>query len=96
MSREEVLYCAADSQCQPYSSRAKDIIGDVMCICGNVPVSLLRAGTAEEIKDYCKKQIDVVGRGGGFIMSTRSVLDDAKPENVRIMFDFTKRYGVYG
>jgi uroporphyrinogen-III decarboxylase len=75
--------------------RAKEILGDHVCLCGNMPVSVLQVGTPDEIKSYCKKLIDVVGKDGGFIMCTRSVLDEAKPENVKIWIDFTKEYGVY-
>ena len=31
----------------------------------------------------------------GFIMDASAQLDDAKPENVKTMFDFTKEYGRY-
>ena len=58
-------------------------------------MSLLHAGTPQEVKDYCKKLIDVVGKDGGLIIAPKSVLDDAKPENVRAMIAFTKEYGVY-
>ncbi len=75
--------------------RAKEIIGDVMCICGNMPVSVLQLGTVEDVKAYCKRLIDEAGRDGGFVMCTRSVLDEAKPENVKVWIDFTKEYGVY-
>lgn len=76
--------------------KAKEILGDRVCIRGNVPLSLLCTGTPEEVKDYCKKLIDVVGKDGGFIMDAGATLDDAKPENVKAMCDFTKEYGVYG
>jgi uroporphyrinogen-III decarboxylase len=76
--------------------KAKEVLGDVACLQGNVPLSLLIAGTPEEVKAYCKKLIDTVGRGGGFIMSPSTGLDNAKPENVKAMFDVTKEYGVYG
>ena len=76
-------------------AKAKEIIGDRICIQGNVPLPLLQTGTEEEIKDYCKMLIDVVGKGGGFIMDAGGGMDDAKPENVKTMFDFTKEYGVY-
>jgi len=76
--------------------KAKEVLGDHVCIKGNVPLSLLCTGMADEVRDYCKKLIDTVGKGGGFIMSAATVLDDAKPENVKIMIDFTKGYGVYG
>jgi NAD(P)H-nitrite reductase large subunit len=52
-------------------------------------------GTVQDIKDYCKKLIDVVGKDGGFIMSPRSSTDEVKPENLKAMIDFTLKYGVY-
>lgn len=75
--------------------KAKEILGDVVCIRGNVPLSILLAGTPNDVKDYCKKLIDVVGKGGGFIMDASTNLDDAKPENLKAMVDFTKEYGRY-
>jgi uroporphyrinogen-III decarboxylase len=75
--------------------RAKEIVGDTMCIAGNMPLTLLRAGTPEEIKDYARRLINIVGKDGGFIMSSNTVLDDADPERVRIWMDFTREYGVY-
>ncbi len=76
--------------------KAKEVLGDTVCIRGNVPLSIMATGTPDDVKDYCKKLIDVVGEGGGFIMDSSTVLDDAKPENLKAMMDFTKKYGVYG
>ena len=39
--------------------------------------------------------IDVVGKGGGYIMDAGVGLDDARIENIRAMIDFTKEYGIY-
>jgi uroporphyrinogen-III decarboxylase len=75
--------------------KAKEVLGDTVCLKGNVPLSMLVTGTPNEIKEYCKKLIDVVGKGGGFIMDGSTTLDDAKPENVKAMFEVTKEYGVY-
>jgi hypothetical protein len=75
--------------------RAKEVLKDHVCIQGNVPSTLLQVGTVQDIKDYCKKLIDVVGRGGGFILSPRSSTDEVKPENLKAMIDFTREYGVY-
>jgi uroporphyrinogen-III decarboxylase len=72
--------------------RAKKILGDRVCIMGNVPMSLLSTGTPDQVKEYCKKLLDSVGTDGGFIMSSAAVLDDAKVENVRAMVDFTREY----
>jgi uroporphyrinogen-III decarboxylase len=75
--------------------KAKEVLGDVVCLQGNVPLSLLVGGSPDDVKDYCKKLISSVGKGGGFIMAPSTALDDAKPENVKAMFDVTKEYGVY-
>jgi uroporphyrinogen-III decarboxylase len=75
--------------------RAKEVLRGHTCIQGNIPSSLLQTGTVQDVKDYCKKLIDVVGKGGGFIISPRSSTDEVKPENLKAMIDFTKEYGVY-
>jgi hypothetical protein len=75
--------------------KAKEILGGHLCLEGNVPASLLQMGTVEEVKDYCKQLIDVVGRDGGFILSPRSSSDEVKPENLKAMIEFTKEYGRY-
>ena len=75
--------------------KAKEILGDTVCLRGNVPLSMLGTGTPEDVTAYCKKLIDVVGKGGGFIMDSSTVIDDAKPENVKTMIEFTKAYGRY-
>lgn len=75
--------------------KAKEVLKDHMCIMGNVPSSLLCTGTPRNVQDYCKKLIDVVGKGGGYILSSGCAWDDARPENARAMLDFTKEYGVY-
>ena len=75
--------------------RAKQVLGDTMCIAGNMPLTLLHSGTPAEIRAYAGRLIDIVGRDGGFIMSSNTVLDDADPERVKIWLDFTREYGVY-
>ena len=75
--------------------KAKSIIGDRICILGNVPSSMLVVGTTQDVKNYCKKLIDNVGKGGGYIVGNGAFFDEANPENVKAMIDFTKEYGVY-
>lgn len=75
--------------------KAKETLGGIACINGGVPNSLLISGTPDEVKDYCKMLIDILGKDGGFMMETGALLDEAKPENVKAMFEFTKEYGVY-
>jgi hypothetical protein len=75
--------------------KAKDILGDTVCFKGNIPASLLCTGTTDQVKASLKELIDVVGKGGGLIINSGSVMDGAKPENVKALFDFTREYGVY-
>jgi hypothetical protein len=75
--------------------RAKEILKDHLCIQGNVPSTLLQAGSVQDVKDHCKKLIDVIGKDGGFILANRSSTDEVNPENLKAMIDFTHEYGVY-
>ena len=74
---------------------AKKVLGNTMCIVGNMPVSLLQAGPIDDVIDYSRRLIDVVGKDGGFIMSSRSVLDCADKGLVEQWAAFVKDYGKY-
>jgi uroporphyrinogen-III decarboxylase len=76
-------------------AKAKSALGGQVCIKGNVPLSLLVAGSPEEVEAYCKNLIETVGKGGGFILDSSTVIDDARAENVRAMFDAARKYGNY-
>ena len=73
-------------------SKAREVLGDRVCFRGNVPVSTLCTGTPEEVKAYIKRLIDTFGRNGGLIVDSGAILDEAKPENVKAVVDFTKEY----
>ncbi|MDD4402549.1 MAG: uroporphyrinogen decarboxylase family protein [Desulfitobacteriaceae bacterium] len=75
--------------------KAKEVLGGIACLTGNVPNNLLYTGTPADVEDYCRKLIDVWGKDGGFILDAAAVIDEAKPENIKAMIDFTKEYGVY-
>ncbi|OGO18980.1 MAG: hypothetical protein A2144_05355 [Chloroflexi bacterium RBG_16_50_9] len=75
--------------------KVKEVLGGHQCIAGGIMPSLLQTGTVQEVRDQCKKLIDMAGKDGGYIMTTSCVMDDAKLENVRAMIDFTREYGVY-
>ena len=75
--------------------KVKQEVGDTLCIAGGMPISLLQAGNEKTIRAETKKVIETVGRDGGFIMTTSSVLDEADPELVRIWTEATWEFGVY-
>lgn len=63
------------------------------CYAGNVPGSLFKAGTPEQVRAYVRNLIDSVGRDGGFILSNGTSLDDAHPENFQAMINTGLEYG---
>lgn len=76
--------------------RAKEIMGDHVCLRGNVPASMLNDGSPDEITEYCKKLISVVGKNGGFMLDGAiGIPDEARIENVKAMFEAVHRYGRY-
>lgn len=76
-------------------ARAKATVGRRACLAGNLPNILFRSGTPDDVKQYCKKLIDVAGKDGGYILSTAAGLQGAKPENVRTMIEYGRAYGKY-
>ena len=72
---------------------AKKILGDNACIAGNVPASLLCTGTAKEVKEYCRKLIDVCGEEGGFILTGGASIDRGPAENLHAMTEAVMEYG---
>jgi uroporphyrinogen-III decarboxylase len=73
--------------------KAKEILKGHMCIAGDVPAALLSLGTPKEVEAYCKKLIDVVGDGGGFILSTGCTCPvECRMENFQAMIDTAKNY----
>jgi uroporphyrinogen-III decarboxylase len=75
---------------------AHKAIGHRFCISGGIPNFLLSYGTADEVRDYCRKVIDGVAGDGGYIMDASAIIqNDAKVENIKAMTEFTREYGVY-
>jgi uroporphyrinogen-III decarboxylase len=74
--------------------RAKEVLGDTVCLRGNVPTSLLVTGSPDEVDQYCKRLITKVGKGGGFVLDgAASIPDEARPENVLAMAQSVHKYG---
>ena len=76
--------------------KAKEIVGDTMCIAGGMKNTLLQAGTPESVRHFTIKLCKEVGKGGGFIMTTGvGEMEGCKPELVKVWVETTKEYGVY-
>jgi len=76
-------------------ARAKRVLGGHACIGGNITGSLLRIGTPEDVKKYCRWLIDTCAPGGGYILTLGASIDKCNPDNLHAIVDTAKQYGVY-
>jgi len=74
---------------------AKKTIGDICCIVGNVPTSLILNGTTQQVKENCRELIEACAPGGGYILGGGAHVDTGGVENMKAMMDAAKEYGVY-
>ncbi len=71
-------------------------LGERFCLSGGIPNVLLSYGSQEEVRAYCRKVLDGVAQGGGYILDASAIMqDDTDPDNLRAMTDFAREYGVY-
>ncbi len=76
-------------------AEAKRILGDVSCIVGNVPTSVVKTGTPEQVKEHCRRLIETCAPGGGYILAGGASIDKGKIENLRAMMEAAYEYGTY-
>ena len=76
-------------------ARAKKILGDSACIAGNVPASLMHAGTPQDVKEYCRELIETCAPGGGYILTGAAGMNEGNPDILRAYMEAAKEYGVY-
>ena len=76
-------------------ARAKKILGDSACIAGNVPASLMHAGTPQDVKEYCRKLIETCAPGGGYILTGAAGMNEGNHDILRAYMEAAKEYGVY-
>ena len=66
--------------------KAKETLGDWMCLKGDVPARLLAFGEVGEVEAHCEKLIREIGHDGGFILGSGCEVPlNSKVENVKAM-----------
>jgi hypothetical protein len=65
--------------------RAKKILGNHMCIMGDVPASMLFLNNPEDVYQYCSRLIRELGPQGFILQSGCDIPANAKLENVQAM-----------
>lgn len=74
--------CVWDPDHMTSNKNMKKILGDKMCITGNVPPTLTSVGTPDECYKYAKELIEVFGDIGFIMSSGCTVPPNAKRENI--------------
>ena len=79
-----------------WEANAKKMIGDRCAISGNVPASLMVAGTPKEVKECCRKLIETCAPGGGYTLAGGCTATETKnPDNFRVFMEAAVEYGTY-
>jgi len=96
---EDIIECGVDAV-HPIEPKAMDIgevkrrYGDRLCLLGNIDVDLLARGTAEEIRDLVRRNIETVGYNGGYCAgSGNSIPEYVKFENYVAMLNAAREFG---
>jgi uroporphyrinogen-III decarboxylase len=76
-------------------AQAKKILGNVSCIVGNVPSSIVMTGTSRQVKENCRQLIEACAPGGGYIMAGGASIDNGDIANLHAMMEAAYEYGVY-
>jgi uroporphyrinogen-III decarboxylase len=76
-------------------ANVKRVIGDVCCIAGNVPSSVISTGTPQQVKESCRKLIEICAPGGGYMLTGGAAVSETSAENLRAFTEAAKEYGVY-
>ncbi len=71
--------------------KAKEILGDHMCLMGDVPARMLSLGTPQEVTAYSHRLINEVGPGGFILAQGCDIPPDARYENVKAMIEAVKQ-----
>lgn len=71
-------------------------IHDRFAISGGIPNVLLSFGKPEQVRERVRRILEEVAPNGGYIMDAGAIMqDDTSVENVRVMTDTCREYGVY-
>ena len=96
---EDIIACGVDAL-HPIEPKAMEIAevkqryGDRLCLLGHVDVDLLSRGTAEQVRQQVKHNIEAAGYNGGYMVgSGNSIPDYVNYDNYLAMMDAAREFG---
>jgi Uroporphyrinogen decarboxylase (URO-D) len=77
-------------------ARVKEMVGDRMCLLGNMDVThILVDASKDEVYEAVRQSIADAGAGGGYIIAPTNSHPGMSPQNIRWMLEATEKYGRY-
>lgn len=76
-------------------AKAKEELGGVACIAGNFPYQSLARKSAQEVADECKRLLDVMAPGGGYMFDLDGGMYAMPEENLEALYGTLRDYGSY-
>jgi len=84
---EKSLVCHFD---QTDMKVVKDVLSDKFIIAGNVPPSLMTAGTVDEVRAYCDNLVELYSDAPAYIMAHGCYFENTTDEKLRAFMDSVK------
>jgi uroporphyrinogen decarboxylase len=76
--------------------QAREIVGDRLCLCGNIDCGLLLTGRPEQVQQATSDLLKLCKTGGGFVLGASNAVQREVPmENYRAMIQAWKEFGRY-
>ncbi len=74
----------------------KERYGDQVTIIGMVPPPMIHEGDEDAVRAECRREIDALKKGGGFILSTGCEYPSMASDHLaRVIVEEAKTYGRY-
>ena len=74
-------------------AKFKKLVGDRMAMMGDIPASMLAAGTPKDVDKYVKEQVELFEGKGLILCPGCDAPINTKPENMQAFVDAGKKYG---
>ncbi|MEW5829824.1 MAG: uroporphyrinogen decarboxylase family protein [Chloroflexota bacterium] len=71
--------------------RVKEVLSDKFIIAGNVPASLMSAGTTDEVRAYCADLVELYADAPAYIMAHGCYFENTTDEKLRAFMDSVKK-----
>jgi len=77
-------------------ARVKEMVGDRMCILGNIDIThILVDASREEVFEAVRSSIKAAGQGGGYLVAPTNSHPDISMERLHWMLEAVEEYGHY-